>query len=312
MEMEVISPEINLGRRRPKPVFYILGAITFLVLIYFLFFSAPKDFPSGSVTDIAYGASLRSVSLHLKDQHVIRSRILFEAFAILYRGEKHIISGKYLFEAKLPVWGVARRVAEGRRGLLAVKVTIPEGFDISQTSGVFASKLINFNQEVFLSAAQGKEGYLFPDTYFFFNTDTEADVVKLMSENFKKKTAPLAPEVAASGKTEKEIIIMASVIEREAKGDSDRGFISGILWKRLSMGMPLQVDAAPVTYEERGLPASPVANPGLLAIKAAIHPISSSYLYYLHDADGNIHYAKSFEEHKANIRKYFPPKADQP
>ena len=287
-----------------RVTFYALGGVLFLVLVYFLFFSAPKDFPSGSVTEITYGASLRSVSFHLKDGQIIRSRILFEAFAILYGGEKHIISGKYLFEDKIPVWSVARRVAEGKRGLLAVKVTIPEGFDITQTSEVFVSNLMNFNREIFLAAARDKEGYLFPDTYFFFNTDTEADVVKLMSENFKKKTAPLAPEIAVSGRTEKEIIVMASIVEREAKGEKDREVISGILWKRLAMDRPLQVDAAPVTYKERGLPESPIASPGLLAIKAAIYPKSSPYLYYLHDADGNIHYAKNFEEHKANKIKY--------
>ena len=96
---------------------------------------------------------------------------------------------------------------------------------------------------------------------------------------------------------------MASIIEKEARG-SDRGVISGILWKRLSLGRALEVDAAPETYKVKGLPKAPIANPGLAAIKAAIHPENSPYFYYLHDADGNIHYAKSFEEHKRNKELY--------
>jgi UPF0755 protein len=97
---------------------------------------------------------------------------------------------------------------------------------------------------------------------------------------------------------------MASLVEEEAKGDEDREYISGILWKRLSINMPLQVDAAPSTYEKRGLPENPITNPGLEAIQAAIHPKNSPYLYYLHDKEGNIHYARNFEEHKANKLKY--------
>ena len=125
-----------------------------------------------------------------------------------------------------------------------------------------------------------------------------------MTDNFEKKVSSLKPRIVASGKTEEDIIKMASLIEEEAKGDVDRAIISGILWKRLAIGMPLQVDAVPDTYKTKGLPENPISNPGLKAIEAAIHPENSSFLYYLHDKDGNIHYARSFEEHKTNKRKY--------
>ena len=81
-------------------------------------------------------------------------------------------------------------------------------------------------------------------------------------------------------------------------------YISGILWRRLDMGMALQVDASRVTYQERGLPASPISNPGLESIRSAIFPKTSPYLYYLHDKDGITHYAKSYSEHLLNIKKY--------
>ncbi len=276
----------------------------------FFFLSAPANFSPGTIIKIEPGNSLRSVSLKLKRENIIRSRIAFEVFAIMYNGEKHIISSNYLFENKLPVYEVARRISRGEYHLAPIVVTIPEGFDTVQIADAFASKLANFNKNKFLLEAVKSEGYLFPDTYFFLNTDDEANVLLSMSKNFEKKIMPLRAEITASGKTtgrtERNIIIMASLIEREAKGDADREFISGILWKRIGLNMPLQVDAVPETYKTRGLPKSPIDNPGLKAIRAALYPKNSSYLYYLHDKNGNIHYAKSFAEHRKNILKYLP------
>lgn len=152
--------------------------------------------------------------------------------------------------------------------------------------------------------AQNKEGYLFPDTYFFFDTSSEKDVLYSMSNNFKEKIVSIQSEISASAKSEQNIIIMASIIEREAEGNADRTIISGILWNRISKNMPLQVDSAPETYKIKGLPSAPICNPGLKAIEAAMHPVSSSYLYYLHDKNGIIHYAETFAEHKQNKIKY--------
>lgn len=279
--------------------------ILILCVVIFLFFlNAPVDFPIGTIVNIEEGASLRSVSQKLKNENIIRSTIFFEAFIVINGGEKHIIPTDYLFETKLPVFEVARRIAKGEHHLAPTKVTIPEGFNNEEIADNFTLKLSSFNKDKFLLTAKDKEGYLFPDTYFFGSRDTEEDVIRSMSENFEKKISPMRPKIISSGKTEKEIIIMASIIEREAKGDGDRGVISGILWKRLSIGMSLQADAAPETYKSIGLPKNPIGNPGLDAINSAIHPEKSEFLYYLHDQDGNIHYAKNFTEHKINIKKY--------
>ena len=290
-----------------KIIFYIFCVIIFLFFSSFFFFfsfSAPSNFPLGSVVEINKGSSLRSISALLEREHIIRSRVAFEFFVIIYGGEKHIISADYLFENKEPVWEVARRISRGERHLAPVKVTIPEGFNVSDIANAFSSKLVNFNKEKFILEVKTKEGYLFPDTYFFLTTDTETEVILSMSDNFEKRITPLFPEIISSGKTEKDIIIMASIIEKESKGDADRVIISGILWKRISIGMPLQVDAALETYKTKGLPKIPIGNPGLEAILASIHPQSSPYLYYLHDKNGLVHYAKTFSEHRQNIVKY--------
>jgi UPF0755 protein len=306
--MENLPNELGHGVSKldkiQKTIFYLFCAFLFLIYFYFLFLSAPGDFPLGAVAKIEPGMSLRSVSSILKREHIIRSRVAFESFVIIFGGEKHIISADYLFENKLTVWQVARRIGGGEHHMAPIVITIPEGFDINQIADTAGLKLTNFNKAQFQLEAKGLEGYLFPDTYFFLTNANETDVIKSMSDNFEKKITPLLEDIVSSGKTEKDIIIMASIIEREAKGDMDRGVISGILWKRISMGIPLQVDADRETYKVKGLPENPIGNPGLLAIKAAIHPQSSPYLYYLHDKNGNIYYAKNFTEHKKNILKY--------
>ena len=294
------SSERSLFSRRIY--FYVIIIFLFILSFYYFFFSAPNAFPKGIIVNIEQGENLRKVSFDLKEKKVIRSRIAFESFVILYGGEKHIAVGDYLFENKLPVFEIARRVAQKDRRLASIKITIPEGFDNLQITDLASSKLKNFNKARFL--LKGKAGYLFPDTYFFFSSDTDQDVLKYMSDNFNRKIKTLESEINLSGKSKNDIIVMASLIEREAKGNEDRGYISGILWNRIAKKMPLQVDASPDTYKTRGLPEDPICNPGLESIKASIHPVLSNYLYYLHDKNGVVHYARSFEEHKKNKLRY--------
>lgn len=174
-----------------------------------------------------------------------------------------------------------------------LKVTIPEGYAIKDIADSFRA-FKNFNRENFFKITESKEGYLFPDTYFFNGDETEEDVAKKMEENFKSKAGDAKPE----------IIIMASLLEKEVKTIEDKKIVSGILWKRLKVDMPLQVDAAPETYEHKGLTPLPICNPGLDSIQSALNPSESPYWYYLSDKQGNIHYAKTFEEHKINKEKY--------
>ncbi len=281
------------------------GIVLFIFLFNFLLLSPPSNFAAESIISVEKGASLRNVSLKLKKENFIRSRIFFEAFVILFGGERHVISSDYYFEKKLPVYELARRISSGRSALSPVRVTFPEGFTNEEIANLGAWKLSGFDKEKFLETTEDRQGYLFPDTYFFIFRANEEEVRKAMESNYQAKISSLRPEILKTGRTEKSIIIMASLIEKEAKGKvGERELISGILWKRLALGRALEVDAAPETYKTKGLPQNPIANPGLAAIRAAIYPENSPFLYYLHDADGNVHYAKTFEEHKANKLKY--------
>jgi UPF0755 protein len=148
----------------------------------------------------------------------------------------------------------------------------------------------------------------------------------MMREQFEEAVKPLVQEFATSTRSMKDIITMASIIEKEAGNKTDRRIISGILWKRIDEGMHLQVDVpfyyvmdiaeggptlkdlateSPYnTYINKGLPPGPITNPGLDSIRAALNPTPSEYYFYLADSNGVTHYAKTHDGHLANRVKY--------
>lgn len=206
-----------------------------------------------------------------------------------------------------------------------VAITIPEGYTVAQMGEVF-EKFGLFSKNEFVKIAQSEEGYLFPDTYRFFKKTIPEKVLEKMKKNFEEKVAEFKPEIERQKKSLQDIIIMASIIEKEIHDTEDRGLVSGILWKRIKEGMGLQVDAALTyilkktsaeltvddlkidspynTYKYRGLPGGPISNPGKSAIFAAVFPVGSKYLFYLSDSEGITRYAKNFDEHKDNKLRY--------
>ena len=262
----------------------------------------------------------------MEEKSVVRSAVVFQFFAILFGGDKQVLAGDYFFEKKVPVFSVASRLSRGDYQLEAVKITIPEGFTLREMADLFTERFELFDRDEFLELTRGEEGYLFPDTYFFLPTAEAPVIVFTMMNNFEEKIAPLQDDILESGRSLDEIITMASIIEKETGPNDDRAIIAGILWKRIRIGMPLQVDASFLyingkgsfeltlsdlkidspynTYKYKGLPPSPIASPGMESIVAAANPKDSPYLYYLHDKEMNVHYGKDFEEHKANKRKY--------
>lgn len=317
-------------KSKPKWFKYIaIVAMFFLVifgLVSFLFLNPPSKFPLNKTFTIEKGHTLKTVALNLKKERIIKSAVAFQTISILVGDETSIKAGDYLFEKPIGLFDVARRILVGESGIDSNKVTIPEGVTNREISNILAKNIQNFDQAKFLIAAQGKEGYLFPDTYFFFpNTEPKA-IVDALANNFNKKIDEYKDQIEASGKTSKEIIIMASILEREAFGENDIYTISGILWSRIEKGIPLQADATITyitgrgsseitlsdlaidsrwnTYKYKGLPIGPIGNPGTRAIDAALNPEETEYLYYLHDAEGVAHYGRTFDEHKKNKALY--------
>ncbi len=277
----------------------------FLALVFVLFLwriTPPISFPAGAIITIEEGTGLHKLAQKLEADRVIRSSFWFRIAAIVLGGERNMQAGQYSMKNPQNSFVIAWRIVKGRHGIETIKLTVPEGFTIEKISNLFDRRFQFFDHISFLASAP--EGYLFPDTYFIPVTATASSTIKLMNDNFKRKISPLEPEIKNSLKTLDEIVIMASLLEGEAKLEEEREIASGILWKRLKIGMPLQVDIERKTYEFPGLPEAPINNPGLVSIKAALHPVDSPYLYFLTDKDGKMHYARTFDEHKTNIDKY--------
>ena len=295
-----------------------------IVFLYWLLVSPPGDFPSRSIITVPEGTGLLRLGTRLKNEGVIRSEFGFRTAAIIFGGERILQSGDYYMPHPENAIRIAFRIVHGNKNLAKIRITIPEGFTKSEINDSFDGRFSKFDHNQFLFNA--KEGYMFPDTYFLDISSTASTTLSLLLNNFNKKVEPLMVEIKASGHGEEEIINMASILESEGQSEVDRKIIAGILWKRISLGMPLQVDASlgyltnktsanltkadlltnsPYnTYINKGLPPGPISNPGLESIKAAIHPTDSDYLYFLTDKLGVMHYAKTFDEHKRNKAKY--------
>ena len=294
----------------------LIAAIIFFVLAGFsgyFFLSAPKNFPSGETIAIEKGKGLAEISGKLKKEGFIRSKYAFALYARALGKSKKIKYGKYLFNEPVSVFSLISRLTKGEFGFKPIKVTVTEGLTIKDISELFGD-FENFDKEEFLGKTGKLEGYLFPDTYLFLPFAEMEQIIGTMTDNFKNK----------AGDVGKEIVIMASLIEKEVPNSDDRKIVSGILWKRLKLGMALQVDAvfpyitgkqkvlledlkidSPYnTYLHKGLPPGPISNPGLDAIEAAKNPKETLYLYYLSGNDGKTHFAKTFAEHLKNKEKY--------
>jgi len=290
-----------------------------VVSVYIFFISPPTLFPQNSTITIENGSSVGSAADVLKEKNIVRSSNVFSAAVRLFEGHR-VVAGTYALTNKEDVFTLANRFAHGKTGIVSVKVTFPEGVNVREMTEILSRSLGTFDSKKFIELATPYEGYLFPETYFI-KPDTSAEsIVALMRETFDGKIQIEKEKILAFGKTEKEVITMASILEREGRQSETRRMIAGILWKRLQLGMPLQVDAvfgyilgksgydlklnSPYnTYLHKGLPPTPIGNPGLSSIEDALAPTKNPYLYYLTDKEGSIYYAKTFAEHVANKAK---------
>lgn len=299
-----MSPITPLPTYRKFPIIKVVLLILALFLIFLIWtIEPPRHYPVGKILEVPTGLGLYQLGEKLESEHIIRSPFWFRNIAILLGGERRMKAGQYYLDHSQTVPVLVWRIVTGDYKIETEKITVPEGFSNEKISQLFPDETFGyFDNGRFLREAE--QGYLFPDTYFIPVTATATSTIKLMRDNFDEKIATVSDQIKNTGKTLKDIIIMASLIEAETNNQTDREMVSGILWKRLKIGMALQVDVEMKTYEYPGLPNEPINNPGLLSIKASINPTSTPYLYYITGNDGKMHYAKTFEEHEANIAKY--------
>jgi UPF0755 protein len=300
-----------------KLIVLFLFSISLFFSLFFLWqgIFLPKEVSAPEKIFVAKkGQGLFEVGENLEKEGLIKSKIFFDFYVLLIGKEKNLQAGKYFLSSSMNIPQIAQKIISG--DIAKIKVTIPEGFTVKEIEEKLGIKL----------AGENLEGYLFPDTYYFPLDITGEEVVRIMRENFEKKIAPYKKEIEKSGKTLQEIIIMASLIEKEVKTKEEKEIVSGILWKRLKNGIPLQVDATITyitgkkttkipkedlkidspynTYKYKGLPPGPICNPGLESILAALYPKDSDYWYYLSTPEGKTLFFKTLEEHNLAKAKY--------
>lgn len=298
-----------------------------VAFVYVFFLSAPMSFPSGEIVTIEHGTPLSEVSEQLKEKKLVRSATLLKAIITLSRGDKSVVAGDYQFNHPVSVFSVARNITVGAFGLVPERIRIPEGASVEEMAVLFGRQLQRLDEEEFIKKSKPLEGYLFPDTYFFLPNADEDVVIRTMTSNFEIQVATIQDEIDEFGMSLHDVVIMASLIQKEAHIYEDRRKIAGVLWRRIDINMPLQVDAAFLyflgrttfdltladlqtdspynTYRYKGLPAGPITNPGLSAIKATVNPIDTGALFYLADNNGVTYFSETYEEHLAKKRYYF-------
>lgn len=322
-------------------VFFALVATSIISLAGFVLWfntelKAPSNDPSKKQILITKGSSADKIAGVLFENKIIRNEFVFKLYVRLNNLQGSLPPGQFAIPQNLSVSEVITLLKKGPN---EVWVTIPEGLRREQIPSRFTNALnlnadaaLTFTNE-FLQLSKNNEGYLFPDTYLVPIDITPAKAVSLLTNTFNKQ---FGNSFAGSKSELQRVVIIASIIERETRNDSEKADISGVFQNRLSIGMPLQIDATvqyalatincksnicsnwwPTvyiddyklknpfnTYTISGLPPLPISNPGLASLKAAQNPSVHNYFYYIHDKSGNIHLAQTYNEHTSNVQKY--------
>jgi len=278
---------------------------------------------------IREGQSISEIAAALKSEGLIRSPLAFKIMVLKSGLGKKLQAGYFQLSPASSSPQIALALTHGSYD---IRVTFPEGLRVEE----IAQRLryvLGIPENEFLKFA--KEGYMFPDTYFIPQRANAQEIAQMMIENFENRfDSTLRQEAQSRGLSIKEVVILASLVERETKFEEDRPKVAGILIKRYRHFLPLEVDAT-VQYalgyqkEENswwkkvltstdlevdspyntrkniGLPPTPIANPGLSSLKAVVYFQETPYWYYLSDKEGKIHYAKTLEEHIENIKNFF-------
>ncbi|NLW17917.1 MAG: endolytic transglycosylase MltG [Firmicutes bacterium] len=350
-----------LGRIRLAPWRLKLAAIAGLIIVTGLLYGLNLLSPVTRNPDVEIkrvvipaGMTARQIAQLLEEEGIIKSSSAFHILSRLTSASGRMQAGVYDMAPNEAPKHLLERLYSGDTVDLAVRVTIPEGYTIKQIAQVLAEKQIVGQEEFldyvksaplpydFLEAAVAEreperrlEGYLFPDTYHFVPGSSAAEVVQAMTNRFKQVIEPLLPaEVLQGGQltdlpvplTLDQIIILASIVEKEAVVDGERPTIAGVFYNRLQINQRLQscatvqyilekpkpilsdaemaIDSPYNTYVNDGLPIGPVANPGGASIRAVLDPEDTPYYYFVakEDGSGEHVFSKTFAEHQAAIR----------
>ncbi len=287
----------------------------------------PKD-NTPKIFIINKGEGIREIANNLKTQGLIKDPIIF--FLIVKENglDKHIQAGDFRLNATMNTNQIADNLTHGT---LDIWVTIPEGLRAEEIASILKDKMPSYKAN-WQATLEQNEGYLFPDTYLLPRGAEVDQVVTILKNNFQNKYDS-AVSTKSTNLSQEQTLIVASIIEREAIFDAERPIVASVIMNRLGLGMALQVDPtvqyavgfdpdtgkwwkrdltfadlkinSPYnTYLNTGLPPGPISNPGISALKAALAPVETDYLFYFSDNKGHLHFAKTLQGHQDNIKKY--------
>jgi len=337
MKMRINLEEGDSDLRSKYSFWYYLSSIgifivsiVIIVYFYFTYFLnlPPNNFPISKVFEVKKGDTVKDVAVNLEKNNYIQSALLF-AFGPKKYPNQNIKAGKYVFNQEMTTWEIYKEMIKGNSIPEYKKFTIIPG----EANYIIAKKISqimdNIEEDDFLVAARPYEGKLYPDTYFLPLDADAKTVVNIFVNNFNKKIK--LNKLKIPKEKEKEILIIASLVESEASTGSyeEKRIVAGIIYNRLEKKMPLQIDATFLylkkikpgekrviyksdfkknskynTYKNIGLPPTPISNPGIQSIKAALNPKKTKYMYYLNDKDGNFHFSVTGKEHINKVNKY--------
>ena len=333
--LDIATSYVTVNRKAPEPKKR-RGGLWFLLLLIIVVIGGylyvnrlaqpPVHFPSNTPIEVKPGTSISAITKQFKNTGVVRSDLLLYFVLLTSYKPEDIKASTYLFTEPQDVYAVATTLVRGDFDSLLVSFIHREGEPVKEIAENASSKLTNFSAEEFIILASTSEGLLFPETYRIPKTYTPKELFTLMTEMYAEKINPLREVMRTRNLNEQDVIILASIIEREANSTTSMKLVSGILQNRLALKMPLQVDASmeyilekPLneltpedlkidtpynTYLYRGLPPTAIGNPGLDAIMAVLEPTPSAYMFYITGNDGEFYYAKDFDGHRQNIAKY--------
>jgi len=320
-------------------VFFLLVLIFGAGYAYFALYRPYQGFPSpGVYVDIPHGASQRTIARLLDENGVVRSRYVFEGLCRSRNG-RTLEAGEYFFDHPVTAFELYDAIANGR--VYVKEFVVPEGFTMFDIADLAASEGF-VSRDEFLAAARKSapirdlapnapslEGFLFPATYEFPRHMTGKDMTEAMVKKFRQEWLTLASADPARHRSTQEIVTLASLVERETPRPEERPHVAGVFENRLRIGQPLQCDptvayaltlageyngkltgedlhfASPYnTYQNRGLPPGPIANPGEAALRAALDPPPTDDLYFVANTEGGHFFSKTFQEHNQNVARY--------
>ena len=309
-----------------------LGLSAAASLYYFIIRPTPV-FVSPRIVSIDKGESMTSAARRLSRSGIIANSLAFILYAELTGQARHVKPGDYAFKGGEGIPEILRHLVNG--DFMVVTITIPEGMTVHQigerlqAAGLVCDSSFDrtaldgrLSQALGLGAL-GAEGFLFPATYRFSPLATSDQILAAMLERFYSVLTPqVEGRMFELGMSARQLVTMASIIEKEARVPSERPIIASVFYNRLALGMPLQSDptaqynyagevepavaairaaSAFNTYTIPDLPPGPIANPGLDSIQAALYPAHTAYLYFVARKDGTHIFSRSLKEHERAI-----------